>query len=168
MTWIEVGAFVVIALAVVDGAYSGFVWAVLELTLLAIAALLTGALSPHVEDYMIKAVDVGPPDLAWVTHTTVFAMVAVTLLGALFLLHPTTERWRFRHDRWLGGVTALATGLLATFLAVALATWITPRSYDDVLKGSVVVDGLQWISDGSLSHLFPPDLHPRLAALANS
>lgn len=165
MTWIEVGAFVVICLAVADGAYSGFVWALIELTLLATAALLTSALAPQLDGYMVKVVDVGPPDLSWVTFTTLFTCVGLALLGALFLLHPTTKRWRFRHDRWLGGVIGVVTGALAVSLVVALATWITPRPYDDVLEESVVVDGLTSLSDGPPAALFPPDLNGRLRAL---
>lgn len=168
MTWFEVGALIVITLAVLDGAVSGLVWALLELALLAGAAWLTGALRPGVEPYMEKVVDIAPPDLSWVTHVFVFTVVAVLLIGLLFLVHPTSKRWRFRHDRWLGGIVALANGALASLLLLSAAVWCSPRSYDDALRASTTVDVLREATHGRLSALFPPDLDLRLARLGAS
>src|SRR6185503_3415535 len=76
MSWFDLAGLLVFALAVFDGARSGFAWAALELGLLLVVAVLTRGLAGEVEPYVGKVADLDPDDLRGASHVVVFALAA--------------------------------------------------------------------------------------------
>jgi colicin V production protein len=167
VTWFDVGALVIVGLVVLDGAYSGLLWALLELVLLVGAALLAGSLSAHAEPVISKIADLEQPALAWASYVTVFGLVGAVLLGALFLLHSNSKRWRFKHDSWYGGALAVVTGVLAACLLFSSLIWCSPRSYDDSLRRTPLLSTVRALHDTGLTGLLPPDVGLRLQQLGD-
>ena len=165
MTWIDLGALVLVALAVVDGARSGLAWAIVELAFLGLAAWLTGMLRPLAEPYVLKVASLTELDLPWVSHAALFALLACVLMGLAFLLHPMCRRARFRRDGWPGGVVGALSGLLAALVLTSLAAWHSPRPYEEQLRGAFVVDILGRAHAAGLAPLLPEGTVARLGEL---
>jgi uncharacterized membrane protein required for colicin V production len=166
MTWFEIGALVVIALAVLDGLVSGFVWAVLELCVLVGAALAARALRTTAEPYMLKVAALSPEHLPWATHVVLFVLTALLLFGVLLLVHPATKRWRFRGDRVFGAVLGMFTGVLACLVLVSVALWATPAAHQDTLRESPLTRSLGAAFELGLAPLFPEPAPERLERLS--
>ena len=166
MSWFDLGAVVVIALAVLDGAKSGVVWAALETALLVGAGLAAQGLRSHVEPYVSKVADLAPEDLHSAAFVVVFALSACMFFGVLILLHPASKRWRFKHDSWYGAVLGLANGALAALLLFSMAIWSTPRpTYEDAVAGSRLVPVLDWAYGHGGERMFPEHVPERLSPL---
>lgn len=167
MTWFDLAALALIALAVFDGARSGLAWAVLELGAIAAAALAARWLAPHSEQIVAKIVDLASEeDLHGASHAVVFTLLALATAGVLVLVHPASRRWRFSHDRWPGAVVGAMNGLLVALLVFAVVAWPRPRpSYEEALNQSRLVPVLRTVSESGLSALFPAHLPARLQQL---
>jgi hypothetical protein len=71
-------------------------------------------------------------------------------IGALFRCHPgTPNRWIFNWAHFLGGVTALITGIVAVFLGIEIARDVFFSNLDDnatsILIAWVVIQSVFWI-----------------------
>jgi hypothetical protein len=164
MTWFDVGALAVVALAAADGAWSGLAWSALETALLVLVALLARGLREGVEPYLRKVAELGPDDLSGAAHAVVFAVGAGVAIGALVLLHPASKRWRFAHDRWWGGFWGAVNGALASLLLFAMVLWPAPRqSCEQEVRESQLVPVLAAVHGTGLSGLFPGWTAARLA-----
>lgn len=166
MSWFDLGALFVVALAVLDGACNGLAWAALELALLLAAAFAARGLGSHVEPYLLKIADLAPDEVQSASHLTVFLAFAGVFAGILFLLHPASKRWRFRHDRWFGGVVGFATGTLGALLLFSIAMWSSPRtSVEESLAESRLLAVLKSARGNGLSGLFPQHVAGRVPQL---
>lgn len=165
VSWFDLGALAIVALFVVDGARSGLAWALLELTLLAGAALLSGQLQPFADPYVGKVIVLSQVDAPWATHAVVLAVVTVLLVGLGVLLQPLTKRWRFRFDGWPGGLVGAVTGAVAALVLFSLAIWSSPRPYEAQLGQGFSVRVLDRVHAAGLEPLFPSPLGHRLAEL---
>ena len=165
MTWFDLGALAIVALAAADGARCGFAWAVLELTMLVAVAALTGLLRPFAEPYIHKMVVLPQTEAPWITHAVVFAACAALFVGLAILLQPLTRRWRFKHDAWPGGLLGGVTGAVAALVLFSLAVWATPRPYEAQLAPSHTGALLVRAVDAGLMPLFPSHLSYRLEDL---
>lgn len=167
MTWFDLAAIALVALAVLDGARSGLAWALLELFAIAAAALAARWLAPHGEQIVAKIVDLASEeDLHGASHASVLALLGLATAGVLILLHPASRRWRFSHDRWPGGVLGAVNGLLVALLLFSVVAWSRPRpSCEEALNQSRLVPVLRAVSDAGLSALFPAHLPARLQQL---
>ncbi len=165
MSWFDLGALLLCALAVVDGARSGLAWSVVETALLALAAVLTTLLRPLAEPYVSKIATLGPEDLLWVTHAALFALIACMLMGVAYLLHPLSKRLRFRWDDWTGGTFGVVSGLLAAVILFSMTLWHSPRPYEEQLSPSVLISLLDSAQGCGLELLFPDGSVARVAEL---
>ncbi len=165
MTWFDLGALALVALAVADAARGGLAWAVMELGLLTAAAFLAALVAGRAEPYVQKVFDVSPTDLPWATHAFALALAVTLLMGAAFLLQPLTKRWRFRHDGWAGAAVGIGTGALAALLLFSLAVWSSPRPYEMQLRPSATADALVAAYDHGFAPLFPQHLGHRIEDL---
>jgi uncharacterized membrane protein required for colicin V production len=166
MSWFDLAALVVIVFAVLDGARSGLAWASLQTAMLLGAALVARGVAGRAEPYLLKLVDLGPEDLRSAAHVVVFALTACMLFGVLILLHPASKRWRFKHDRWFGGVLGAVNGALASLLLFSMAIWSSPRpSVEDAIASSRLVPVLRCAHENGFSWLFDERLGERLTQL---
>src|SRR5262245_17495975 len=120
MSWFDLAALVVIALAVVDGARSGLYWAALETCVLVASAAISRALAPGVEPYVRKVVELNREDLRGAAHVVVLAASACVLFGVAILVKPAIKRRRFQHDGVAGGILGAVNGTLAALLLFAV------------------------------------------------
>lgn len=162
MTWFDLGALAIVALAAFDGARCGPAWALVELLLLVAAATVTGLLRPFVEPYLQKMVVVPQADAPWITHAVVFVLCAILFAVLAVLLQPLTRRWRFRHDGWLGGVLGAVTGAVAALVLFSISVWSSPRPYEEQLAPSLTGTALVHAFDAGLAPLFPSHLGYRV------
>lgn len=166
MSWFDVAALVVVALAVLDGATSGLAWAALETLVLVGSAAAARALRPVAEPYLDKIAALPPTDLPWVTHLLVFALCACSLFGVLLLVHPAAKKWRFAKDRWWGGALGVLNGCLAAVLVTASVMAATAPAWEAEARGSAVVRFVGSLSDGPLAPLFPEHAPARARQLS--
>jgi uncharacterized membrane protein required for colicin V production len=166
MSWFDVAALVVVVLAVLDGATSGFAWAVMELVVLLGSAAAARALRPHAEPYLQKIAALPPSDLPWVTHLLVFALCACSLFGVLLLVHPAAKKWRFRNDRWFGGALGLLNGCLAAVLVSSMVIAATDPAWEAEARSSRVVRVVGSLAAGPASVLLPEHAAGRSRQLA--
>jgi hypothetical protein len=166
MTWYDLGALVVVALAVLDGARSGLAWASAELAAILGVALAARALHAQIEPYLLKVADVAPDDRAGATHAIVFSALGALVIGVMILLHPASRRWRFRHDGWYGGALGALNGLLAALLVFSILLWSAPRpAVEETLAESRLSSALRVAEEARLGPLFPDRLPRRLVQL---
>ncbi len=166
MSWFDLGAVLVVALAVFDGARNGLAWAALEAALLVTAALGARGLGPHAEPYLLKIADLPADELRSTAHLTVFLAFAAAFGGILFLIHPASKRWRFRHDRWFGGTLGLATGTLGSLLLFSIVMWSRPRlAVEDALAESRLLAVLRTAKDNGMAGLLPVHVTERVVQL---
>lgn len=166
MSWFDLGAILVVALAVFDGAFNGFAWAALEAALLVAAALAARGLGSHVEPYLLKIADLAPDELRSASYLTVFLAFAGLFAGILILIHPASKRWRFRHDRWLGGVLAFGTGTLGALVLFSIAMWSRPRpAVEDALAESRLLGVLKAAKENGMGGLLPQHVGDRVSQL---
>jgi hypothetical protein len=165
MTWFDLGALAIVALAVVDGATSGFLWSLLESAFLVTTAMTARGLAVHAQPYVLKVADLGPDDLRSASHVAVFLPVASTFLGVLILLHPASRRWRFRRDAWLGGAWGAVNGIFGSTLLFSMAMWSTPRAWEEQLAASRLSPVLACAVDAGLAPLYPEPTVERLRQL---
>jgi uncharacterized membrane protein required for colicin V production len=166
MSWFDLAALVVVALAVVDGARSGLLWAALETCVLVASALVARALSPGMEPYVRKVVELAPQDLRGTAHVVVFAVAALVLFGVLILVKPAIKRRRFRHDGVAGGALGAVNGTIAALLLFAIVIWPARRSdVEDSIAESRLVPTMRIAHDHGLAWLLPDYVPARLGEL---
>jgi quinol-cytochrome oxidoreductase complex cytochrome b subunit len=165
VTWFDLGALAIVALAAVDGARCGLAWSVTELVLVLAAAAVTGLLRPFAEPYLQKVVVVPQTDAPWFTHLIVFACTAALFIGVAVLLQPLTKRWRFAHDGWPGAAVGTVTGTVAALVLFSLAVWNSPRPYESQLAPSHTAVVLVRAYESGLAPLFPSHLSHRIEDL---
>jgi uncharacterized membrane protein required for colicin V production len=165
VTWFDLGALAIIALAIVDGARSGLAWSVAELLLVLGTATLTALLRPLVEPYVGKVFEIAQTDLPWATHAIVFVTLALGSAGIAYLIHPLVRRWRFDHDPWPGGVVGAVSGCTLALVLFAMAAWSGPRAYEEQLKTSRTTWLLIETWETGATLLFPEPLGHRLEDL---
>lgn len=166
MTWYDLGALALVALAVLDGARSGLAWAATELAFLVAAAATARAVHAHAEPYLLKVVDVAPEDRAGATHAIAFGTLAAVAAGVLILLHPASKRWRFKHDAWYGGALGAANGSLLALVVFSILLWSSPRpSVEESLAESALAHTLRATEGPALAPLLPDRLPRRLEQL---
>jgi uncharacterized membrane protein required for colicin V production len=166
MSWFDLAALVVVALAVVDGARNGLLWAALETCVLVASALVARGLSSGVEPYVRKIVELTPQDLRGTAHVLVFVVSACVLFGVLILVKPAIRSRRFRHDGVAGGALGAVNGTLAAFLVFAIVIWPARRSdVEDSIAESRLVPVLRVAHEHGMAWLLPDYLPARLAEL---
>ncbi len=166
MSWFDLGAFVIVGLALVDGVWAGFLFALLETALVVAAAAAAHSLAPAVEPYLVKLVDVAPEDLPGAAHLATLATLLVLVAGVLVLLRPASRRWRFAHDRWLGGAVGAVNGLLLALLLFSVAMWSSPRvGGESTLAESRLLSVLSGAMHSGLHGLFPSHADARVEEL---
>ncbi|MCE9637884.1 MAG: CvpA family protein [Planctomycetes bacterium] len=165
MSWFDIGALVVVLLAVWDGAKSGLAWALMELSVFVGSALIAGAVRPHAEAYVFKIANLPPQDLPWVTHLAVFALCACTLFGILTLIHPAARKWRFKNDRWFGGAVGLMNGVVASVVVCGMLLAPTEKGWVDELKPSMLLRAVAATADSPAEVLLPASALSRSSAL---
>jgi uncharacterized membrane protein required for colicin V production len=167
MSWFDLGAVVLVALAAFDGARSGLVWALLETTLLVGAALAARGLHGPIEPYVQKVADFSADDLSCASHAVVFAVAACLLVGILILLHPASKRWRFARDAWFGGVVGALNGALGALLLFSVVIWCSPRqsAVEESIAESRLVPVLRASQESGLGAVLPEHVPDRLAQI---
>jgi len=166
MSWFDLAALVVVALAVFDGAKNGLLWAALETALLVATAAATRTLPSRVEPYVRKVADFSPDDLSGASHVVVFATTAAVLSGVLILLKPATRRRRFKRDGYVGGALGAVNGVAAALLVFAIVIWpARPSGAEESLAESRLLPTLQAAHDHGFAWLFPEYVPSRLAEL---
>src|SRR6185503_10897405 len=166
MSWFDAGALVVVVLAVLDGATSGFAWALAESVVLVGSAFAARALREGAEPYVEKITALPATDLPWVTHLLVFAACASVLFGLLLLVHPAVKRWRFRRDGWLGGFLGLANGAFAAVLLFSMVMAATAPSGEREARASVLVRPVASLAAGPAGALLPQHATSRAQELS--
>ena len=166
MSWFDLGALAVVALAVFDGARNGLVWALIEAILLLAAAILARVSHGHLEPYLLKIADLEPQDLHCASYLVVFVATGCVFVGALVLVHPASKRWRFRHDRWFGGALGGASGVFASLVIFSIVIWSHPRpSGEESLAESRLVPVLRTAADHGLAGVLPVHVPLRMTEL---
>ncbi len=166
MSWFDLAALGVVALALVDGARGGLVWAALVAVFVAAAALAARTAAPHVEPYVRKVADLSPDDVRGAAHSTVLALAALAAAGVLYLLKPATRRRRFNRDGIWGAALGLATGLVAVVVVFAVLLWPSRRtSAEDALAESRLVALTRAANEHGLARLLPDWTAERLDEL---
>jgi len=166
MSWFDLAALVVVALAVFDGARNGLLWAALETVLVVGTAAATRTLSPHVEPYIRKVADFAPGDLVGAAHVAVFTTSAAGLTGVLILLKPATRRRCFERDGYVGGALGAVNGVTAALLVFAIVMWPErPHGGEESLASSRLLPTLQAAHDHGFAWLFPEYVPSRLSEL---
>lgn len=164
MSWIDVAALVVVAIAVYDGAKSGLAWALLETLVLAGGACAAAAIRPHAEPYVLKIAALGPRELPWITHAVMFALCACSLFGLLLLVHPATKKWRFKQDRWFGGAVGFVNGVAAALVVTTLVGGLASGAVADEFRTSRTARAAHGVAE-SVPSAFPDGAAARLAEL---
>ena len=163
MSWFDLGALVVLALAIVDGARSGLAWAALETLAVAGTALLARAVNTPAEPYLAKIADLPDRDMHCASHLVALVLLGGTVTGVMILLHPASRRWRFKKDEWFGGVLGALNGLVASLVIFSTLLWWSPRpSAEETIGGSRLLAFLRVASDRGLAPLFPDHVPERL------
>ena len=165
MSWFDIGALVVVLLAVLDGATSGFAWAGLEAVVLLGSALASRLLRDHAAPYVSKVAALPAADLPWVTHLILFALSACSLFGILMLVHPAAKKWRFRNDRWFGGAMGLVNGGLAAIFIFAMTMAATDKAWEDQARTSRLLHVVDGLSRTPAAGLLPDHVQERAARL---
>ncbi len=166
MSWFDLAALVVVALAVVDGARSGLLWAALETCVLVASATIARSTSSAMEPYIRKIVDLEPDDLRGAAHVAAFAASASVLFGVLILVKPATKRRRFRHDGVAGGALGIVNGTLAALLVFAIVIWPARRpGVEDSIAGSRLVPTMRVAHGHGFAWLLPDYVESRLGEL---
>lgn len=163
MSWFDLGALVIIALAVADGARSGLAWAALESLAVTGTALLARAVHTPAEPYLAKIADLGTEDMHCASHAVMLALLGAAVIGVMILLHPASRRWRFKRDGWFGGVLGAVNGLVAALILFSTFLWWRPRpDAEESLAGSRLLPVLGVATDQGLAPLFPDCVPQRL------
>ena len=163
MSWFDLGALVVIALAVTDGAKSGLAWAALESVAVVGTALLARAVHGPSEPYLAKLADLPDGDMHCASHIVALTLLGCTVTGVMILLHPASRRWRFERDAWFGAALGVVNGLLASLVIFSTVLWWRPRpDAEETLAGSRLTAVLQVATDRGLAPLFPEHVPGRL------
>jgi hypothetical protein len=166
MSWYDLAALVVVALAIADGARSGLAWAALESLAVAGTALLARAVHTPAEPYLAKVADLADRDMHCASHATVLAILACAVIGVMILLHPASRRWRFKRDGWFGGALGALNGLVAALVLFSTLLWWRPRpEAEESLAGSRLLAVLEVATDQGLAPLFPEHVPERLHEL---
>jgi colicin V production protein len=163
MSWFDLGALVVVALAVADGARSGLAWAALESLAVAGTALLARAAHTPAEPYLAKITDLPDGDMHCASHVVVLALLGCAVTGVMILLHPASRRWRFKRDGWFGAALGVLNGLVAALVLFSTMLWWRPRpDAEETLASTRLLAVLRVATDQGLAPLFPEHVPGRL------